>query len=64
MLTTMEEEVDELCTSSVTRMPMTTPASGLDRTVLSWKMLPAALPARAHTHTHTSVDVDVVFSTA
>lgn len=44
MLTTMEEEVDELWTSSVTRIPMTNPATGLDRTALSWKMLPAALP--------------------
>lgn len=44
MLTTMEEEVDELWTSSVTRMPITSPATGLDRTQLSWEMLPAALP--------------------
>lgn len=44
MLTTMEEEVDELWTSSVTRMPITSPATGLERTQLSWKMFPAALP--------------------
>lgn len=44
MLTTMEEEVDELWTSSVTRMPITSPATGLDRTLLSWKMFPAARP--------------------
>lgn len=47
MLTTMEEEVDELWTSSVTRMPITSPATGLDRTQLSWKMFPAALPGCA-----------------
>lgn len=46
MLTTMEEEVDELWTSSVTRIPSTSPATGLDRTKVSWKMLPAALPGR------------------
>lgn len=55
MLTTIEEEVDELWTSRVTRMPMTTPARGLDKTVLSWKMLPAVLPG------HTSMDI--LFST-
>lgn len=44
MLTTMEEEVDELCTSRVTRTPMTRPANGLDKTELSWKMSPAVLP--------------------
>lgn len=46
MLTTMEEEVDELWTSSVTKTPMTRPARGLDKTELSWKMLPAALPEK------------------
>lgn len=44
MLTTIEEEVDELWTNSVTRIPITNPATGFDRTVLSWKMLPAVLP--------------------
>ena len=44
MLTTMEEEVDELWTSRVTRTPMTKPARGFERTELSWKMSPAALP--------------------
>lgn len=45
MLTTMEEEVLELCTSTVTSTPMTSPATGLDSTTLSWKMSPASLPA-------------------
>lgn len=44
MLTTMEEEVDELWTSRVTRTPMTKPARGLDKILLSWKMSPAVLP--------------------
>lgn len=44
MLTTMEDEVDELWTSKVTRTPMTRPARGLDKTTLSWKMSPAAFP--------------------
>lgn len=44
MLTTMEEEVDELWTNRVTRTPMTRPARGLDKTELSWKISPAALP--------------------
>lgn len=48
MLTTIEEEVLELCTSTVTNTPITSPATGLDSILLSWKMSPAALP----THTH------------
>lgn len=51
MLTTMEEEVDELWTSRVTRTPMTRPARGLDSTVLSWKMSPAVLPGQGE-HRH------------
>ncbi|PWA32730.1 hypothetical protein CCH79_00012430 [Gambusia affinis] len=35
MLTTIEEEVDELWTSRVTRTPMTKPARGLDKTEFS-----------------------------
>lgn len=45
MLTTMEEDVLELCTSTVTSTPMTSPATGLDSTTLSLKMSPATLPA-------------------
>lgn len=51
MLTTIEEEVLELCTSTVTNTPITKPATGLDNTTLSWKMSPAALPVRTHIHT-------------
>lgn len=46
MLTTMEVEVEELCTSTVTRMPTTNPATGLERMALSLKMSPATLPVR------------------
>ncbi|KAG7264654.1 hypothetical protein CRUP_032061 [Coryphaenoides rupestris] len=41
MLTTIEEEVEELCTSRVTSTPITRPAKGLASTELSWKMSPA-----------------------
>lgn len=51
MLTTIEEEVLELCTSTVTNTPITSPATGLPNTALSWKMSPAALPVRTHTQT-------------
>lgn len=44
MLTTMEEDVLELCTRTVTSTPMTSPATGLDSTTLSLKMSPATLP--------------------
>lgn len=50
MLTTMDEEVLELCTSTVTNTPMTSPATGLDSTALSLKMSPAALPVYTHKH--------------
>lgn len=45
MLTTMEDDVLELCTRTVTSTPMTSPATGLDSTTLSLKMSPATLPA-------------------
>lgn len=48
MLTTIEEEVLELCTSTVTNTPITSPATGLPNTALSWKMSPAALPTHKH----------------
>lgn len=48
MLTTIEEEVLELCTSTVTNTPITSPATGLANTTLSWKMSPATLPAHKH----------------
>lgn len=44
MLTTMDVEVLELCTSTVTRIPTTRPATGLDRMALSLKMSPATFP--------------------
>lgn len=44
MLTTIEEDVLELCTRTVTSTPMTKPATGLDSTTLSLKMSPAILP--------------------
>ena len=43
-LTIMEEEVDELWTSTVTNIPTTSPATGFDSTALSLKMSPATLP--------------------
>lgn len=49
MLTTIEEEVLELWTSTVTNTPITSPATGLASTALSWKMSPAALPAYTNT---------------
>lgn len=52
MLTTIDEEVEELWTSRVTRTPMTKPASGLDKMELSWKMLPAVLPVRVKKGDH------------
>lgn len=54
MLTTMEEEVLELCTSTVTNTPITSPATGLASTAFSWKMSPATFPERTHTNTLTS----------
>lgn len=51
MLTTMEEDVLELCTRTVTSTPMTRPATGLESTTLSLKMSPATLPtARGERH--------------
>lgn len=44
MLTTIEEDVLELWTRTVTSTPMTKPATGLDSTTLSLKMSPAILP--------------------
>lgn len=46
MLTTMDEEVLELWTNTVTRTPITRPATGLDNTTLSWKISPAAFPLK------------------
>lgn len=43
MLTTMEEDVLELCTRTVTSTPRTSPATGLDSTTLSLKASPATL---------------------
>ncbi len=43
-LTIMDVEVLELWTRTVTRMPTTSPATGLDKMALSWKMSPATLP--------------------
>jgi len=56
-LTIMEVEVDELWTSTVAKIPTTSPATGLDSTALSWKMSPATLPGqicRRDTKKHTS----------
>lgn len=46
----MEVEVEELCTSTVTRMPTTNPATGLERMALSLKMSPATFPVRECEH--------------
>lgn len=46
MLTMMEVEVLELWTRTVTRIPTTRPATGLERIALSLKMSPATLPGK------------------
>lgn len=48
MVTTIDEEVLELWTRSVTSIPITRPARGFDSTVFSWKMSPAALPEKKY----------------
>lgn len=45
-LTMIEVEVEELWTSTVTKIPTTKPATGLDRIAFSWKMSPATFPGR------------------
>ena len=45
----IEVEVLELWTSTVTRIPTTRPATGLERMALSWKMSPATLPFHTET---------------
>lgn len=40
----MEVEVEELWNNTVTSMPITNPATGLDKIAFSWKILPATLP--------------------
>lgn len=40
----MDVEVLELCTRTVTRIPTTRPATGLDRMALSLKIVPATFP--------------------
>lgn len=42
----MDVEVEELCTNTVTSIPTTSPATGLDRMAFSWKISPATLPGR------------------
>lgn len=51
-LTIMEVEVLELCTRTVTRIPTTSPATGLDRMALSLKMSPATFPAQVKEDMH------------
>lgn len=46
MLTTMDVEVLELCTKTVTSTPITTPAKGLDMMELLLKNLPATFPEK------------------
>lgn len=46
MLTMMDEEVLELCTITVTRTPITRPATGFDNTESFLKISPAALPMK------------------
>lgn len=45
-LTIMDVEVEELWTNTVTSIPTTSPATGLDRIAFSWKIFPATLPER------------------
>lgn len=42
----MEVEVEELWTNTVTSIPTTSPATGLDKMAFSWKISPATLPGR------------------
>lgn len=42
----MEVEVEELWTNTVTSIPTTSPATGLDRMAFSWKISPATLPGK------------------
>lgn len=51
MLTTMDVEVLELCTRTVTRTPITIPANGLDMMELLLKNFPATFPEK-QTHSH------------
>ena len=44
ILTTIEVDVEELCTRTVTKMPIINPTTGLPRKG-PWKMSPVALPA-------------------
>ena len=46
MLTTMDVEVLELCTRTVTRTPITIPAKGLDMMELLLKNFPATFPEK------------------
>lgn len=43
-LTMMDVEVEELWTNTVTSIPTTSPATGLERMAFSWKTSPATLP--------------------
>lgn len=47
MLTTMDEEVLELCTRTVTSTPITSPATGLDIMELLLKNCPATFPEKS-----------------
>lgn len=51
MLTTMDVEVLELCTRTVTSTPITIPAKGLDMMELLLKNFPATFPEK-QTHSH------------
>lgn len=51
MLTTMDVEVLELCTRTVTSTPITIPATGLDMMELLLKNFPATFPEK-QTHNH------------
>lgn len=42
----MEVEVEELWTNTVTSIPTTSPATGLDSMAFSWNISPATLPDR------------------
>ena len=47
MATTMEVDVEELWTRTVASKPMTTPATGFERTEVSVKTSPACLPPKS-----------------
>jgi hypothetical protein len=49
MPTTIEVVVDELCTNTVAKTPIVTPATGFFNISFCWKTFPAVFPEKNHT---------------